>query len=181
MSLLAFENTLPISKNALTRAVVDSVAVGDAPNALVFGRGDTLLYVSSFLGGTVAEISVSGALAIARTFTLGGKPQGMALSPDGSKLYVANESGVLDVVDIASGTVTAPVSLGGSGFGLAMTPDTLQLYVTLLSGGVAVVDRASLSVTRTIPTGGQPRRVVFSPDGLTAVIADQAGSVIFIR
>ncbi|MFI5279115.1 MAG: YncE family protein, partial [Gemmatimonadales bacterium] len=116
------------------------------------------------------------------TFVLGGAPQGIAVSPDGSTLYVANESGDLDVVDIASGNVTAPLNFGAGAFGLALSPDAVQLYATLWTvGSVAVVDRATLTIVKTISTGGIPRRVAFSPDGLTAAVASEGGSVVFIR
>ena len=165
-----------------SRTVTASVAVGAAPNGAAFGPGDTLLYVSSFVGGTVAEINVKGNPFVSRTFVLGDTPQGIAVSPGGDALYVANESGALDVVDIASGNVTTPLNFGAGAFGLALTPDGAQLYATLwTAGAVAVVDRASLTLVKTISTGGTPRRVAFSPDGLTAVVASEAGSVIFIR
>ncbi|MFI5213565.1 MAG: hypothetical protein ACHQU8_03410 [Gemmatimonadales bacterium] len=165
-----------------SRTVTASVAVGPAPNALAFGSGDTLLYVSTVVGGTVAEINVKGTPFLSRTFVLGGSPQGIAVSPDNATLYVANESGALDVVDIATGTVTTPVNFGAGAFGLALTPDGTQLYATLWTvGAVTIVDRATLTIVKTISTGGTPRRVAFSPDGLTAVVASEAGSVIFIR
>lgn len=165
-----------------SRTVTGSVAVAPAPSAMVLGSGDTLLYVSSFVGGTVTEINVKGLPAVSRVYTVGGTPQGVAISPHGDTLYVANESGVLDVVDVASGTVTTPVNFGAGAFGLALTPDATQLYATLPNvGAVSVVDRASLTIIRTITTGGIPRRIAFSPDGLTAAVASEAGSVVFIR
>ena len=165
-----------------TRTVTGSLAVDIAPNALVFGSGDTLLYVSSALAGTVTEISLSGPMHIARGYIVGGTPQGLAISPDHGTLYVANEAGALDVVDLATGTVTTPVSLGAGAFGLALTPDGQQLYVTLPSvGAVDVVDRVSLTLLKTITTGGTPRRIAFSADGLTAAVTSEAGSVVFIR
>ncbi len=165
-----------------SRTVTGSVAVGAGPNGLVFGSGDTLLYVSTAIGGTVAELNVKGAPFAARTFVLGGTPQGIAISPRGDTLYIANESGVLDVVDVATGTVTTPVNFGAGAFGLALTPDATRLYATLPSvGAVSVVDRASLAIIKTITTGGIPRRIAFSSDGLTAAVASEAGSVVFIR
>jgi YVTN family beta-propeller protein len=169
--------------NASSRTVTGSVAVASAPSAMVFGKGDTLLYVSSFVGGTVTELNVSGDQpVVSRVYNVGGRPQGIAISPGRDTLYVANEMGTLDVVDIASGTITSPVNLGSGGLGLALTTDATQLYVTLGDvGAVSVVDRASLTIIKSITTGGTPRRIAFSPDGLTAVVASEAGSVVFIR
>jgi YVTN family beta-propeller protein len=165
-----------------SRTVTGSVAVAAAPSAMVFGSGDTLLYVSSFVGGAVTELNVKGTPVARRVYNLGGAPQGIAISPGRDTLYVANESGVLQVVDIASGTITVPVNFGSAAFGLALTPDSTQLYATLPNAGaVSVVDRASLTVIKTITTGGIPRRIAFSSDGLTAAVASEAGAVVFIR
>jgi YVTN family beta-propeller protein len=165
-----------------SRTITGSVAVAAAPSAMAFGSGDTLLYVSSFVGGAVTELNVKGTPVATRVYSLGGTPQGIAVSPGRDTLYVANESGVLQVVDIASGTISAPVNFGSAAFGLALTPDATQLYATLPNAGaVSVIDRASLTIIKTIPTSNVPRRIAFSPDGLTAAVACEAGAVVFIR
>jgi YVTN family beta-propeller protein len=168
--------------SAATRNVTDSVTVPIAASSMVFGRGDTLLYVSSFGGGAVSEIGLKAKMTVRRTFATGGTPQGMAVSPNGNTLYVANEAGWLNAIDLAGGTITTPLNLPGGPFGLALTPDGTQLYVTLAhSGGIAVVDRLTVTLDKVIAAGLTPRRVGFSPDGLTAVVADEAGYVVFIR
>jgi DNA-binding beta-propeller fold protein YncE len=43
-----------------------------------------------------------------------------------------------------------------------------------------VLDRATLAVIRTF-TGGSPRRIAFNRAGTTAVIANEAGYVTFIK
>jgi YVTN family beta-propeller protein len=50
---------------------------------------DAFLYVATRDGGTVMEVNWRE-MSVARTFTLGGRPQDMAFSPDGQDLYVAN-------------------------------------------------------------------------------------------
>ena len=52
---------------------------------------------------------------------VGGRPWGIAVSPDGRKLYTANgPSGDVSVVDIASGAVEKQVKVGGSPWGVAV-------------------------------------------------------------
>lgn len=166
----------------VTLMVTDSLWLGGAPSSMVFGSGDTLLYVSDFTAGTVVEIWLRSRLSTKRTFPVGGAPQGLAISPDRTTLYIANEAGSLMTLAIASGAVTRTTSLAAGGFGLALAPDGTQLYVSLpAAGSVVVVDRASGAILSTIATGGQPRRVAFSADGATAAVANEAGSVVFIR
>jgi len=167
--------------NAATRTVIGNVATAAGPQRLAFHPNGTLLYVATILGGVVHEISVAS-LLVTRTFTVGGTPQGMAVSPDGAELYIANEAGRLDIWSLGSNTLLSSVPLPAGGFGLAMTKDATQLYVSLPGlGRVAVVDRPGRTIVNQLFTGGGPRRIAFSADGLTALIANEAGWVNFVR
>jgi YVTN family beta-propeller protein len=64
----------------------------------------------------------------------------VAITPDGSKVYVADGFngfyGPVSVIDTATNTVTAtiPVVGGSAHFGVAVTPDGSKVYVTNLIG-----------------------------------------------
>jgi YVTN family beta-propeller protein len=116
--------------------------------------------------------------SILRTFAMGGMPQGLALSADGTELYVANQAGWLGVFSVASGTRLDSIALDGAAFGLARSPDNQVLYVGLYdAGGVVVVNRATRQVIKTLVTGGTPRRIAFTADSRHAVIANEDGWV----
>lgn len=139
-----------------------------------------LVYVSTRDAGTVLEVD-QGTLTRQREFVLGGRTQGLLVAPDGTELYVANEHGGLDVVDLATGALAASLELGGPAFALAATPDWSQLYVGLVNAErVQVVDRLSLRVVRTIPTGGVPRGMAFDPVTQAGLIANEAGWVTVV-
>ena len=58
-------------------------------------------------------------------------PWGVAVSPDGKRVYVANQqSNNISVIDTETNRVTATVSVGSSPFGVATTPDGSKVYVT---------------------------------------------------
>lgn len=164
--------------DAATNTVITTLAVGAAANGLAFSADGTVLYVSSRDAGTVVAIDpVTN--TIIRTYTLGGMPQRLAVAPDGSELYVANEVSGLDVVDVATGTVTS-TSFGTAGYGLGLTPDGTQLYVLLpATGQVRVLDRASRAPVKTLFVGGTPRNVAFAADGTALVANEQA--IVFIQ
>jgi YVTN family beta-propeller protein len=75
----------------------------------------------------------------------------VAVSPDGSKVYVVNEgSGSVSVIDTATNTVTT-IPVGQSPKGVAVTPDGSKVYVVNEgSSSVSVIDTATNTV---IPTG----------------------------
>ena len=116
---------------------------------------------------------------ITRTYTLGGMPQRLAVAPNGSELYVANEVSGLDVVNVASRAVSS-ISFGTAACGLGLTPGGTQLYVLLPGPGeMRVLDRVSRAAVKTLLLGGTPRNVVFASDGTALVANEQA--IVFIE
>lgn len=147
---------------------------------LVLHPNRPLLYVSTRDAGTVLEVD-QGDLHQVREFVVGGRTQGMVVAPDGTELYIANEQGGLDVIDLATGTLTASLELGGPAFAVAATPDQSQLYVGLVNAErVQVLDRQTLRVVRTIPTGGVPRGISFDARTQTGLIANEAGWITVV-
>ncbi|MGE3289401.1 MAG: protein kinase [Pseudonocardia sp.] len=98
-----------------------------------------------------------------------GDPAGLALSPDGSRLYVSDlGSGVVQEVDTHAAKVVREISVGGFLHGIAVTPDGSRAYVAAEgTGAVSVLDLASGSVTATIRVadGAWLWGVAVSPDG----------------
>jgi len=99
-------------------------------------------------------------------------PNSIAISRDGSEVYVANEIGnSVTVMSTVTNTVVGAMGLAvvvSNPNALVVSPDNTRLYV--LGGGpgspVVVVDRASRTRVTSISLGvGQARGVAVSPDG----------------
>jgi len=118
-------------------------------------------------------------------------PTGVAVSPDGTKVYVVNSGNVseidssgktISVIDTATNTVTATVNVGIGPLGVAVIPDGTKVYVTnSWSNTTSVIDTASNTVTATVPVGWGPTGVAVSPDGTKVYVAnnlDNTTSVI---
>lgn len=162
-----------------SRQVVKEVQVGWAPNG--FAVSGRMLYVSSFVGGTVSEIDMYTGTVL-RTFPVGGTPQELAVNRRGTHLYVANEQGYLNDIDLMSGQMGTPITLAGGGFGVGVTPDDGEAYVTIPNAGVVqVFSLQNGSLTNTLNVGGNPRRVAFSQQGRVGAITNAAGYITFVR
>ena len=73
---------------------------------------------------------------------------GVAVSPDGRKVYVAN--GELAVIDTATNTVATTLGIcGPNSIGVAVSPDNSKVYVTCTGGSVLVINTATYAVTAT--------------------------------
>jgi YVTN family beta-propeller protein len=88
-----------------TQAVVSTIAVGNHPNAMAFGPDDRL-FVANANSDSISVVDTNDDKTV-RTISVslyahapyGSSPEGLAVSPDGQSLYVAN-SGNNDVVVI---------------------------------------------------------------------------------
>jgi YVTN family beta-propeller protein len=178
---VATNNNVVLIYSTATRELVKSVEVGYAPNGFAVHPDGRIMYVSSFLGGTVAEVDMVTEQVL-RTFYVGGTPQEMAVNRKGTRLYVANEEGYLNEIDLFSGEQLPSIQLAGGGFGVGVTPDDGEAYVSEPGAGlVQVFALQSRKLSRTINVGGEPRRLAFSQQGKIGAIANMAGYLTFVR
>ena len=124
----------------------------------------------------------AGTLAVLASRSLTSSPQDVALTPDETELYVANEGGFVDVLNPSTLQSVRRLTLAGLlPFGLAITADGAQLYVTSPSTGtLAIVDRLTGAV-QVRPVGGVPRRIAFDASGATAIVSNERNWVDIIR
>jgi YVTN family beta-propeller protein len=115
------------------------------------------------------RVASVGKPAVVGTVRVGAEPEGVAVSPDGRTVYVANQSAhVLSVVDAVSRRVTS-VSLRHTPRFVTTSRDGSLVFVSMyeqdMSGsGVAVLDAASHKVVRYLMTGVQPYTLAVGPD-----------------
>jgi DNA-binding beta-propeller fold protein YncE len=171
---------------------VDLSVANSRVNHLALNAAGTLLYASSFTTGTISEIDLASK-SVARIFIVGGQPQGIAVSPDGTELYVADESGTghINVYDLVGESLESSIPSGatsgiGGPFAVAMSPDGAAVYVGVLdpngAGLIQVIDTRTRTIESTITScGGLPRRIAFGFSGGLAVVADETGCVDFVE
>jgi len=166
-----------------TNAIVARFAIPDAGNGIAIAR-DTLLYVSTHSGGTVVEFNLR-TRTVGRTFAVGGVPQKMVVSPNGSELYIANESGYVQFWNIDTGLqIGSNLALPSAGYGMARRPSNGLLYVTsaYFGGGyIYVIDPVSRTLVHSSVVGGSTRHVVFTADGSIGLVANEGGWVDFLK
>jgi YVTN family beta-propeller protein len=163
-----------------SRGRVARLDVGGAANGLALDSRANRLYVSSRDAGVVSVINTSTNEVI-RKIRVSVGAQRIALSPDGTTLYVASESRGAERIDLASGKVSAIPGVPPGAVGLALSPDGERLYVTNPPGGTLQIVAPEDGVLRTVTGLGRPRNVAFSMDGAVALVTNEQGSVIVIR
>lgn len=103
-------------------------------------------------------------------------PHGVTSTPDGSAIYLSNESmHSLDVIDSRTLRVKRRIGLSGRPNNVAISPDGSKVYVGIMEmpGAVDIIDTTSLTNIKTVPVDGAIHNVYVTPDGRYAV----AGSI----
>src|SRR5262249_2684922 len=92
---------------------------------------------------------------------VGDTPAGVAVTPDGSTVYVASHNRGFDIVSVintATKTVFATIPVGSHPAGLAVTLDGSKVYVADSgASAVSVIDTSTNTVSNTIPVGLTPQ------------------------
>ncbi len=159
---------------------VAQIDVGAEPRGLDVAPDNGRVYVANRFGGTVGTISVidTATLLVVTTIDLDVpavstiEPYDVAVSPDGTRLYVAMKNGGSDgdnaggivAVDLTDDSVIAEIltHISGTPEGIAVTPDGSKVYVAGRNGLFAF-DATNLTFIGEVGNAG--RELVISPDG----------------
>ncbi|MEV0676955.1 PQQ-binding-like beta-propeller repeat protein [Actinosynnema sp. NPDC050436] len=166
------------------------------PGAGVVGRIDTGAQLAQAVlqpGGKRLYVTGSGLVAVVElepfrvvaTARVGRQPQGVAVSPDGEELYVANaQDGTVSVLDTKSATVITTVEVGGLPQQVAVSPDGGLVYVSSLHlgdkpGAITAIDAKTRRAVWSMPVGKGAGSVAVTPDGRRVYVAlDGAVAVV---
>jgi YVTN family beta-propeller protein len=94
---------------------------------------------------TMIDVATStvpaGTGALQNPIPLTGVPYGLAVSPDGSSLWVSRDNGLkASVIDTSTNKVTTTFNLTGKPEGVTFSPDGRRVYMPMQTGGIAVFD-----------------------------------------
>lgn len=171
-----------IEFDTLTNAQIGSViSTGNSPQNAVFSPDGRFAYIAA-IGGEVDIIDVVSRTVVG-TIPISGSAAALALSADGTRLYVTSDSGnSITVISTATNHVVgSPIAVGTNPTGIAVSPDGARVYVLNQgSANVSIIDAASKAIIGTVPVGSFSYGITTSPDGSRIYVADQGGSVSVI-
>ncbi len=105
---------------------------------------------------------------------------GVAAAPDGSRLYLSNEStATLDIVDVATLRIAKKIPLTGAPNNVAIRKDGRRVYVAIQTpdGGVDVIDTDKQERTKFIRVLRGVHNTFITPDSKYVVAGSTGGSV----
>jgi YVTN family beta-propeller protein len=112
---------------------------------------------------------------------LGGRPHRMAMQPDGTNVWIANDSGAI-AVSTASLQIAARIETGPGEHAVAFSADSRFVAVTNAEAGtVSLLDAQTLAKIRDVRVGGGPASVAFSElSQMFYVAGRQSGAITAI-
>ena len=168
-----------------------TIGGGGATNAFMsLVRGDQAFAYQTYGGGASDSLQVINTAtgSVVQTVAMTQDPQGMAINPNGSTLYVANNLGGANTVSVFSVnattgllTQTGTINVGTRPRVLAVSPDGTTLYtVNQGSNNVSVVNLATNTVTTTIPVGTQPASIAINPAGTRLYVGNASSANVTV-
>lgn len=118
--------------------------------------------------------------AVEAEYTVEDSPETLAVTHDGSTIYVSNAgSGTVSVIDTASGTVTS-VDVAGQPVRVVLSANGEKLYVATASGGIKVVDTATKTLLTAQTVNVPAIDIALSPDGTKLYALNRNGTLATI-
>src|SRR5690606_33266563 len=115
-------------------------------------------------------------------YWVGTNPERVAISPDGTQIWAANENAALATgYDITTGQMIGEWRVGVEPEGIGVSPDGRWVYATAeTSHTVAVIDVENKRVVKFILVGNRPRDLVFHPNGTRAYVTAEIGGTVSV-
>lgn len=159
--------------------VKDTISGLCGPHEIAFNKTGNFAYVTNQYCSNVVKIDCnSDTIAGYITSAFISEPTGIVVTPDGKYAYVANLSGGVVVIDLATDNVIANIMGVNKGHSLIVSPDGRRVYISesINSGNVVVIDVATNAIIARI--GGdfsQATGMDFTPDGKYIYAMDKFG------
>ncbi len=134
-----------------------------------------LVWVTNSASNSVSVVDIARG-EVVRKIAVGGRPFGIAFSPDGSYCYIANgKSSTVSVVRTRPPLVEREIPVSGKlPFWLAISPDGSYIYLSNEgTHDLSVLALASSKEVHRIRVGRGPAGIVVSPDGRFAYVANE--------
>lgn len=172
-----------------TNAVIATITLVARPRGIRISADGTRAYVAISDDAPAEETDADGIVVIdlarARVLSVhqvGSDPEQLVLSPDGGRLYAANEdAGTATITDLMTGDIVATLVVGIEPEGVAISPDGRWVYITAeTSNTVSVIDTQSDEVVANFLVDVRPRAAAFSPDGRYAYVSNEISGTLSI-
>lgn len=153
-----------------------TIAVGTTPKDIFISSATKRAYVANQGAGTVSVIDTTNNTVV-ETVSVGVAPRRVAVSPDGTKAYVAQGSRSVTIIDASTNTVAGSVRVGKAPRGITVSSDGTKVYVANYnSNTVSVIDTSTNTVVATVEVGANPDSLRLGTGDSSLYVSNSGGS-----
>ncbi len=152
-----------------------SVAAADEATSRSGSAGkDACAFVTSYGGEDVCGVRLPSGESLGCVHT-GALPHGIAVAPDGTRVFVSNEgANTVSVAAPVKMAIIATLNVGREPNQIALTPGGDRLWVTNHGDStLSVINTGTLHVERTLQTGRAPHVLAMNPARNIAVVTSE--------
>jgi YVTN family beta-propeller protein len=145
-----------------------------SPASIIPGFDEAVLYIAQATADRVAIFDATSE-RIVEELPVADRPVGLALSADGSQLYVtsATPEGTVQIVDLVGREVIDSIAVGHTPVAVVAGPVGMLLYVcNQFSNSIGVVDLAAGELVATIAVPREPVAAALTADGRFLFVAN---------
>ncbi len=143
-----------------------------------------LAYVTNLYSNSVSVLDTMTGLITAVISDVGNWPRGIAVAPDGGRVYVTRggEFASIEVIDTATNVIVTSIATGQGLHRIAISPDGCFAYAThqQTPGSISVFDLITNSKIGSLPAGDHPTDLVVTPDGREIYVANTNESTVSV-
>ncbi|GEP01575.1 YncE family protein [Methylobacterium haplocladii] len=161
------------------RKVTASLAVSGGPLGICVNPKTGMVYIADWYASRVVVLAPSPeGLKQTGEIAVGKSPSGLAVTPDGRTLLVANrEADSVSVIDLATAKESQKIAVGQHPFGLTLSADGSRAYTAnVTSNDVSVIDVAARREIGRVRTGERPYVVALA--GGRGFVTDQYSNTV---
>ncbi len=158
----------------ITNQVIGQITDIEIPHGIVGAPDGSQLYITNEAMHSL-DIVDSRTLTVKRRIPVSGRPNNVAVTSDGKKVYVAimEMPGLIDVIDVDKMENVRSIPVTGAIHNVYVTPDSkYAVGGSIQTSTINVIDTATDEVAWTLPMSSGIRPMIFSqhPDGSTKSI-----------
>jgi hypothetical protein len=178
----------------VTRGTASALGIVDLPSATLtssIALAARPVDVAANAAGTVIAVATAGpnlvwfvngtTAAKTDSIELPTTPVRMAMTSDGSKLYVDLNNFSVEVIDVPTRTVKSTLPIGGTVMAMKMALGDSLLYIGTKLGTIYEVSTATNAVTRQFNPSSTVTDLAIAPDGKTLFVADGTHTVNVVQ
>jgi len=142
--------------------------------------GHSFAYIANYGSDTVSIIDTDDQ-AVVKTIQVGSQPFGVAISPDGTKVFIScyGDDAVYVINTFTQEVSCDPIEVDNLPRGMALSPDGSLLYVACDSGSVDIIDTSDYSILESVSIC-DPYDVAVAPDGSHVFVTSESCEEVYV-